>query len=112
MLDLALGLAFGYVLFTWPAFVICLGLLAAAFWLAPPGAHGLFAAVLPVTVYSAWLWGRPIDFIYLRSWAGVALTVVAFLAVGFATRIPRGSRPRLRVRGDRRRCSTAGPRGE
>jgi hypothetical protein len=84
----AVGLFLGLMVW-WgvPAFIASIGLVALGFRFALRSSHRAIAVAVPLAVYTAWLWWlQPIVFM---AWPGIAVTVLAFLALGLATRTPR-----------------------
>lgn len=84
----AIGLFLGLMVW-WgvPAFLVSIGLVAVSFRFAPPSSHRAIAVAVPLIVFTAWQrWLQPIHFM---AWPGIALTVLAFLGLGLATRTPR-----------------------
>jgi hypothetical protein len=75
-----------FLIYGVPAFLVALTLLALTLRFAPRQSHRLVAVSLPLGRFGVWLlFLRPL---FIESWLGVAISALAFLAVGLATRVP------------------------
>ncbi len=93
--DLAFGRTLGMLLYGSPALAVSLAMLAIGFRIAPHPAHRLLAVTVPLATFTVWVLiiGRGGLPIFLTSAVGVAISVLVFVGLGLATRVPHHIEP-------------------